>query len=125
MNLIEAIKYVRDTGKTAKCKDVTMRKQQRYIVLEQTRGDWFVFAEQEANLLLDFAKHDFEPEIDWSKVKKDTKVYVRDHECENWGKQYFAEYKDGKYYCYDDGSTSWTAIETLPWKYCKLAEEEE
>lgn len=66
--------------------------------------------------------------VDWSKVKVDTPILVS-HDCENWNRRYFAEYRDGKVYAWDFGRTSWTAPRTSDddaksyWKYAKLAEE--
>ena len=66
-----------------------------------------------------------EPEIDWSKVKVDTPILVRDTEDEEWVKRYFAKYEDGVY-AWSGGATSWTSENiTTNWKYAKLAESEE
>jgi len=69
---------------------------------------------------------EFIEEIDWSKIPKDTKVLVsRDNE--NWNRRYFSHYKNGKIYCYRNGSTSWSSGVCnciQQWEYCKLAEEE-
>ena len=68
-----------------------------------------------------------EPEIDWSKVPIDTKIYVRDHEDEAWYTAHFAGYKKGKVYAFPNGRTSWTADiregGVLPWNLAELAEE--
>lgn len=65
-----------------------------------------------------------EPEIDWSKVKIDTPILVKDYESEEWVRRYFAKYKHGEVYAWRDGATSWTAIGGCEqsWKYAKLAE---
>lgn len=63
--------------------------------------------------------------VDWSKVKVDTPVLVRDFEEMKWGKRYFAFFKDGKVYTWDGGVTSWTCENpncVMSWKYAKLAE---
>ena len=70
-----------------------------------------------------------EPEIDWSKVKVDTPILVREYEHENWVRRYFAKYEGGKVYAWNSGCTSWsthcmTACMTS-WNYAKLAENEE
>ena len=68
---------------------------------------------------------EFKEAIDWSKVPVDTKVLVsKDNEV--WFKRYFAKYKDGKVYCFRNGSTSYSVdVETdmLIWKYAKLYQE--
>ena len=67
-----------------------------------------------------------EPEIDWSKVKVDTPILVRDSEDEEWLKKHFAKYEDGVIYAWNSGRTSWTAREkSYQWNYAKLAENEE
>lgn len=69
-----------------------------------------------------------EPEIDWSKVKVDTPILVRESEQNPWLKRYFAKFKDGKVYTWDSGKTSWSIEDKtgmLCWKYAKLAESEE
>lgn len=63
--------------------------------------------------------------VDWSKVKVDTPVLVRDFEEMKWGKRYFAFFKDGKVHTWDGGVTSWTCENpncVMSWKYAKLAE---
>ena len=69
-----------------------------------------------------------EPEVDWSKVKVDTPILVRDNEDEEWTKRYFAEFIDGIVYTWGGGTTSWKAsgeYAVISWKYAKLAESEE
>lgn len=68
-----------------------------------------------------------EPEVDWSKVKVDTPILVRESEQNLWLKRYFAKLKDGKVYAWDGGKTSWSMedkTDMLSWKYAKLAERE-
>lgn len=61
-------------------------------------------------------------EVDWTKVPVDTKVLVRNSMGE-WYKRYFAEYKDGIFYAFYNGGTSWTTSNKIPWRECKLDEE--
>lgn len=67
-----------------------------------------------------------EPEIDWSKISVDTKVYVKDNENDKWIKRYFAKYEKGRVYTWMYGNTSWISdgIEIESWEYAKLTEEE-
>nr|DAP39655.1 MAG TPA: hypothetical protein [Caudoviricetes sp.] len=62
--------------------------------------------------------------IDWSKVKVDTPVLVRDFENQDWKKRYFAFFDDELIYAWDGGATSWSVKnkDAIPWKYAKLAE---
>ena len=66
-----------------------------------------------------------EPETDWSKVEADTPILVREYEHENWVRRYFAKYEGGKVYVWNNGRTSWTEKFMTPWKFAKLAENEE
>lgn len=77
--------------------------------------------------LMDEHKKPEEPEVDWSKIPIDTKIYVKDNIYDNWTKRYFARYEKGKIYAWNSGYTSWSACgedDASPWKYAKLAEEE-
>lgn len=60
--------------------------------------------------------------VDWAKVPVDTKVLVRNSKDEEWQRKHFAEYKNGKVFTYDYG-TSWGVSNKTPWRECKLAEE--
>lgn len=72
-----------------------------------------------------------EPEVDWSKVKVDTPILVREYEDEEWNKRYFAKFEYGVVWSFCDGRTSWSARknnirnDTISWKCAKLAESEE
>ena len=69
-----------------------------------------------------------EPEVDWSKVEVDTPILVRNTDNEEWNKRYFARYEYETIYAWVNGLTSWTTIDSddvYPWKYAKLAEQEE
>ena len=72
-----------------------------------------------------------EPKVDWSKVKVDTPVLVRDGENNEWQRSYFAKYENGFVYTWIAGATSWTAVgyeksgNVHRWNYAKLAEDEE
>lgn len=69
-----------------------------------------------------------EPPVDWSKVAVDTPISVKDCECGNWNRRYFAKYENGMLYAWSDGATSWSAPcsdDMTRWKMAKLAESEE
>lgn len=68
-----------------------------------------------------------EPEVDWSKVKVDTPILVKDTEEGEWQKRYFARFEDGEVCAWVNGGTSWTRHDgdVRAWKYAKLAESEE
>lgn len=60
--------------------------------------------------------------VDWSKIPRDTKVLVRNSKDEEWQRKHFAEYKNGKVFTYDYG-TSWNTSLITTWEYAKLVEE--
>lgn len=69
---------------------------------------------------------DYIDEVDWSTIKVDTPVLVRDYENNAWTKRHFAFYKDGKVYTWDSGVTSWSkepTDSTSWWTYAKLSED--
>lgn len=69
-----------------------------------------------------------EQQVDWSKVKVDTPILVKDCERSEWVKRYFAKFEDGQIYAWGDGTTSWSASDECDvtfWDYAKLAENEE
>ena len=74
------------------------------------------------------ARMEFEEVIDWSKIPVDTKVLVSSS-GKDWYRRHFAEYKDGKVYCFNNGITSFTAQGSefpsgkVSWEYVKLYEE--
>lgn len=65
------------------------------------------------------------PEIDWSKVKVDTPILVRDSKENKWLKRYFAKYEDGLIYAWLGENTSYDTCNAAKWKYAKLEESEE
>ena len=71
------------------------------------------------------AEDEEEPEIDWSKIKVDTPILVRDNKDNKWLKRYFAKYEDGLVYAWLGENTSYTTCSAAKWKYAKLAESEE
>ena len=73
------------------------------------------------------ARMEFEEVIDWSKVAVDTKVLVSDNKLD-WEPGHFALYKNGIFYTWEFGKSSFTVCEKTEaymanWEYCKLYEE--
>ena len=67
-----------------------------------------------------------EPEVDWSKIKVDTPILVKNCEDDNWNKRYFAKVVGEKIVTFMDGQTSWTSDgSVIDWKYAKLPEDTE
>lgn len=63
--------------------------------------------------------------VDWRNVKVDTPVLVKAYEQADWGKRYFAYFKDGRVYAWLCGTTSWSADndeDVMSWDCAKLAE---
>ena len=64
--------------------------------------------------------------VDWSTVKVDTPVLVKDYEDNAWTKRHFAFYKNGQVHTWDCGVTSWSkesTDSTSRWTYAKLSED--
>ena len=71
-----------------------------------------VIAYAEAESLMSSSSGGVETEVDWSKVKEGTWIYVRDNEHDPWLKRVFKVYNQYKYYrfvCADnlEGSVGW------------------
>ena len=74
--------------------------------------------------LIKWLYQEYEPHVDWSKVKVDTPIYVSD-DGYDWRRRYFAKYENGKVYAFQCGATSWSS-DRIPnaWKLGKLSEVE-
>ena len=66
-----------------------------------------------------------ESQVDWSKIKVDTPILVRQGKNGEWLERHFAKYENGDVYAWVDGQTSWTGEDKIKWRYAKLAESEE
>ena len=63
--------------------------------------------------------------VDWSKVKVDTPILVKDYADKTWKKRHFACFKDGRVYAWQGGETSWSVTNErciTNWYFTKLAE---
>ena len=63
--------------------------------------------------------------VDWSEVKVDTPVLVRDFEGAKWEKRYFAFFKNGRVNTWCGGTTSWSSENitgTISWRHAKVVE---
>lgn len=65
-----------------------------------------------------------ETDINWTTVKKDTLIEVRERGDTSWCRRYFAKYKDGKVWAYSDGRTSKTTAQIFEWRFARIAEED-
>lgn len=63
--------------------------------------------------------------INWSKVEKDTLIQVSHDGLAPWMNRYFAEYKNGRVHCYNDGRTSKTYTSKNGWDYARLVDDDE
>lgn len=70
----------------------------------------------------EWLKSEYQPIVDWSKVKIDTPIYVKAELGDEWIPRYFAKYLNGDIYAWNDGKTSFTTAARISWKYAKLAE---
>ena len=91
-----------------------------------TYGEWGGSSwDNRIDILKELNFTEYTPPIDWSKVEVDTKVLVKDFGSSVWLKRYFAECKDGEYYAYADGKTSWSSDgDETQWNQMKLYKEE-
>lgn len=79
-------------------------------------------------LLMEHKEEPEVPEVDWSKVKVDTPILVKDTKEEKWAKRYFAKFVHGTVYAWGSGATSWSAageLDMTSWNCAKLAESED
>lgn len=82
------------------------------------------------NLCCDFEKiekiiSEWQPPVDWSKVKVDTPILVWDDGEELKHQRHFAKYENGKVYAWCYGKTSYTANNAdslTDWQHAELAE---
>lgn len=78
---------------------------------------------EEKNQLIDVAE--YLGIVDWSKVKVDTPILVRELDGCPWKKRYFAFYDGRIVQAWKYGATSWSIEnkrDTISWPYAKLAE---
>lgn len=61
-------------------------------------------------------------EPDWNKVPVDTKILIRDKNTHPWENRHFAKFENDTVYAWIDGKTSFTTVDTMCWRYAKLAE---
>lgn len=66
--------------------------------------------------------------VDWSTVKVDTKILVRNINGDTWKKRYFARYENETVYAFDSGKTSWSAstdnlTDLVPWEFVEVVNE--
>ena len=104
-----------------------------WTLKEETKGIFELYDENEDGItdlcyVSEIINLEFEEVFDWSKIPVDTKVLVSS-DGKDWYRRHFAEYKDGKVYCFNSGTTSFTAQGSefpsgkISWEYVKLYEE--
>ena len=126
MNIIEVIRK-ENAGKKYKAYNGI------WVLKEEANGTLELYNENEVGItslcyVSEIINLEFEEVIDWSKVPVDTKLLVSS-DGKDWYRRHFAEYKDGKVYCFNSGTTSFTAQGSefpsgkISWEYVKLYEE--
>lgn len=97
----------------------------QYSISDYDRISWFeiIFA-----ITLWLGEEYEEPKVDWSKVKMDTPVLVKNHEGHMWFPRHFAKcdnYGNNEVFTWKAGKTSWSTLDGMvdKWKYAKLATE--
>lgn len=68
---------------------------------------------------------DEEYKTDWSKVPVDTPILVKDKLAPKWIHRHFAKYENGKVFAWANGSTSWSARDSVcvDWECARLCED--
>lgn len=116
-------------SESAKWKKRHFAKYENGLVYAWNNGEtsWTTVAMTDWNYakLAEDEKEHKESEVDWSKIKVNTSILVKDHEDGEWLKRYFAKYEDGYVYAWGNGCTSWNADNMYAWNYTKLVENEE
>lgn len=80
------------------------------IVGDTPYANCYALEEQEPLLAIKIVSEIVEQKpIDWTTLKLNTKVYVRNSLYDKWLPRHFKEYKDGKIYVFCLGRTSFTA----------------
>lgn len=67
-------------------------------------------------------------EVDWSKVKQFTPVWISCHENTPWQRAYFLKYKKDELFKFRatvSGAWSFAVLDEVSWKYCKIATQDE
>ena len=129
MNIVEVLKK-ENIGKRY---EITIGNENKGIwkLKETYRANVFEFYKGENSLsgcyyTSQIARMEFKEVVDWSKVTVDTKVLVSD-DGKEWSRRHFAKYEDGKVYCFDSGTTSFSVqdddSDINGWKYAKLYQE--
>ena len=131
MNVIEIAKK-ENVGKKY---EITIGNENKGIweLKETHRANVFEFYKGENSLsgcyyTSQIARMELKEVVDWSKIPADTKVLVSS-DGKDWYRRHFAEYKDGKVYCFNSGTTSFTAQGSefpsgkVSWECVKLYEE--
>lgn len=69
---------------------------------------------------------DEEYKTDWSKVPVDTPILVKDELAPKWIHRHFAKYENGKVFAWANGSTSWSARDSVcvDWECARLCEDD-
>lgn len=116
--MINTLGVEKETGKPAVCS--CMRCQE------------CLFEPDECDIgMKDWLQSEHIDEVDWSKVKVDTPIYVSNvkdsnGDIEKWYPRHFAKFENGKVHTWIGGGTSFTTKKgensCYEWKYAKLAE---
>jgi hypothetical protein len=94
------------------------------ILLMKIENEWFPFVGVNYNDVVKFNFEDINYNILQTKPV-DTKVLVRNSKSGMWLKRHFAGYKDGKFYVFVNGKSSYTTTNTIFYNYIKLYKDEE
>ena len=110
--MINTLGVEKETGKPAVCS--CMRCQE------------CLFEPDECDIgMEDWLQSEHIEQVDWSKVKVDTPILVKNEKENIEYRRHFARFENGKVYAWGDGATSFTSNDeyhVTSWDYAKLAE---
>lgn len=106
---------------------ISVNKQGKPYFCNTTSCYNYIFSENECSLekRKEWLNAEHIESVDWSKVKVDTPIYVRNNYDEEWTPHYFAGYDCGYILAWTNGATSFTTDIYMAWKYAMLAESED
>ena len=126
MNIIEVLKE-ENVGMEYKIRERIYKVEKSFTGLLTLKNvESYGYIESEMHIF-DIVNGEFEEVIDWSKMTVDAKVLVSDNKLD-WEPGHFALYKNGIFYTWEFGKSSFTVCEKTEaymsnWEYCKLYEE--
>ena len=106
--IIDVVSGNRFNSKDGYTEDLTVPKYREFDIMKATLNGQVIYERDE---------------VDWTNVKVDTPVYVKDSGSNAWFKRHFSHFDNGKIYVFNNGYTSWTGSGCSSWDEVKLAKQ--